>query len=348
MFGIAFVKAQPTTYLLQYRGGKVVREGAGLSFFYYGPTSTVSAVPVGSRDEPFIFELVTHDFQSVTVQGQVAYRVSDPRQASSMLDFALRADGRTYVSDDYQKLPQRVSSIAEVLLQQAVKHMALKDALRASESIATQVATQLGAHPEVVALGLEVLGVSVLAIKPTPETARALEAEAREMILRTADEAIFSRRNAAVEQERAIRESELDTEVAVELKKRLIRETQMEAEASVKQKKHELERADMESSITLEERRKDLVAGQAENSRTLAEAEAQRLSAVVKALEPADPRVVQALASVGMQPGQLIAQAFGGIAERAERIGNLNMSPELLQSLLDAKLPAEVERGRRN
>jgi hypothetical protein len=89
------------------------------------------------------------------------------------------------------------------------------------------VAGQLSAHPEVVALGLEVLGVSVLAIKPTPETARALEAEARETILRTADEAIFSLGNAAVDQERAIREIELDTEDAVELKKRLIRETQM-------------------------------------------------------------------------------------------------------------------------
>ena len=348
MFGIAFVKAQPTTYLLQYRGGKVVREGAGLSFFYYGPTSTVSAVPVGSRDEPFIFELVTHDFQSVTVQGQVAYRVSDPRKSASMLDFALRADGRTYVSDDYQKLPERVSSIAEVLIQQAVKNMTIKDALRASEVIATQVASQLGTHPELVALGLEVLGVSVLAIKPTPETARALEAEARETILRTADEAIFSRRNAAVEQERAIRESELDTEVAVELKKRLIRETQMEAEASIKQKKHELERADMESSITLEERRKGLVAGQTENSRALAEAEAYRVGAVMKALETADPRTVQALAAVGMQPGQLIAQAFGGIAERAERIGSLNISPELLQSLLGSQPVAEVDRGRRN
>ena len=44
--------------------------------------------------------------------------------------------------------------------------------------------------------------------------------------------------------------------------------------------------------------------------------------------------MVQALAAVGMQPGQLIAQAFGGIAERAERIGQLNVSPELLAGLL--------------
>lgn len=54
----------------------------------------------------------------------------------------------------------------------------------------------------------------------------------------------------------------------------------------------------------------------------------------MSALEAADPRIVQALASSGMAPGQLIAQAFGGIAEKAERIGQLNMSPELLNSLL--------------
>ena len=35
-----------------------------------------------------------------------------------------------------------------------------------------------------------------------------------------------------------------------------------------------------------------------------------------------------------MQPGQLIAQAFSGIAERAGSIGQFNMSPELLQSLM--------------
>jgi hypothetical protein len=33
MFGIRFIKIQPTTYVLQYKAGKVKREGAGLSFF---------------------------------------------------------------------------------------------------------------------------------------------------------------------------------------------------------------------------------------------------------------------------------------------------------------------------
>lgn len=44
-----------------------------------------------------------------------------------------------------------------------------------------------------------------------------------------ADEAIDDRRNAAVEQERAIKENELNTEAAVEHKKRVIREAANEA-----------------------------------------------------------------------------------------------------------------------
>jgi len=44
MFGIKFIKVQPTTYLLEYRAGKVVREGLGLSFFYYAPTTSLVAV----------------------------------------------------------------------------------------------------------------------------------------------------------------------------------------------------------------------------------------------------------------------------------------------------------------
>lgn len=337
MFGLRFVKVLPTTYLMAYRGGRLVREGTGLSLLAYAPMTSLVAVPIASRDAPFIFEQVTRDFQAVTVQGQVAYRVADPHKLAAMLNFALAANGRTYESEDPQKLPQRVLGAVEVLVQQAVRAGALADVLQHPDRIARTVEDGLRAHPEILSLGLDVLGIAILAIKPTPETARALEAEAREAILKRSDEAIFARRNSAIEQERAIRESELDTEVAVEQKKRLIRETQMEAEASVQRQRHALRRADMESDIAIEDRRKALVAGNAENARVTAEAEAYRVAAVMKALEAVDPRIVQALAAAGMNPGQLIAQAFGGIAEKAERIGQLNVSPELLQSLVGGK-----------
>ena len=318
MLGIRFVKTQPTTYVLQYRGGKVVREGAGLSFFYYAPTSSLVAVPVASKDQGFIFEQVTADFQSVTVQGQVAYRVADPGRLAALLNYALRPDARGYESDDPEKLPRRVLHVVEVLCKQVVKDLPLKAALKAADSTSQRVTGELRRHPEIVSLGLEILSLAILAIKPAPDTARALEAEAREAILKAADDAVYQRRNAAVANERSIRESELETESVVQ------------------KRKHELRNADMHATVALEEKRKEFVARNADNTRTLAEAEAHRLRAVMDALESADPRVVQALAAAGMQPQQLIAQAFGGIAEKAEKIGQLNISPELLQSLLTA------------
>ncbi|MFY9260192.1 MAG: SPFH domain-containing protein [Gallionella sp.] len=337
MLGIRFIKSQPTTYLIEYKSGKVARQGLGLSFFYFSPTTTLAAIPAGSRNESFIFQQVTTDFQTITVQGQVAYRISEPTKVAAMLNFALKADGKGYESDEPEKLRQRVLSAVEVLSQKFIKAIALKEALLASDKLAEYVTLALHDYPEITELGIEIQGVLVLAIKPTPETARALEAEAREMILRQSDEAIFVRRNAAIENERRIRQSELDTEIAVEQKKRMIRETQMEAEASIQRKKQALRDMQMEADVVLEEKRKALVAKQAENTKTIAEAEAHRVAAVMQALEKADPRIVQALSAAGMQPNQLIAQAFVGIAERADKIGQFNMSPDLLQTLLNGE-----------
>ena len=334
MLGIKFIKAQPTTYLMAFKSGKAIREGAGLSLVYYAPTTNLVAVPIGSREAAFIFEKVTSDFQTVRVQGQIAFRIAEPVKAAATLNFALKADAVSYESDDPTRVPQRIVAAAEVLVQHIVQTTALTDAIRGSAQLADGVTVGLKRHAEVLSLGIEILSVAILAVKPTPETARALEAQAREAILRVADDAVYARRNSAVEQERAIKQSELDTEIAVEHKKRAIRETQMDAEASVRRKKHELRQADMESDIATELRRTEFVKTTAENTRVLAEAEAHRIGAFVQAIQATDPRIIQALAAMGMQPGQLIAQAFGGIAERAEHIGQLNMSPDLLQALM--------------
>src|SRR5690349_297926 len=135
MFGIKFIKAQPTTYLLQYRKGKVVREGLGLSFFYYSPTTSLVAVPVGSAEAPFIFQEVTADFQSVTIQGQVTYRVSEPKRLASLLNFTLTPSGQSYASDDPEKLSQRVINVVNVLARAELQKLPLREAIRASDAL---------------------------------------------------------------------------------------------------------------------------------------------------------------------------------------------------------------------
>lgn len=334
MFGIRFIKAQPTTYLLQYRRGQVRREGVGLSFHYFAPTTSLVSVPIGSMDVPFIFEEPTADYQTVTLQGQVSYRIVEPKKLASLMNFTLAANGRDYVGEDPDKLPQRVINLVHVLARAELEKRPLRTAIRAAADIVQAVRQSLLGSAEVAALGLEILGLSILAIKPTPETARALEAETREQLLKEADEAIYARRNSAVEQERAIKENELNTEIALENKKRQIRETQMDAERAVQEKRHQLDRADLEARTGLEGKRKELVALAAENGRAEADTRAYGISQTMQALGTADARILQALASTGMKPEQLIAFAFQELAGKAEKIGQLNISPDLLRELI--------------
>ena len=337
MLGIKFIKIQPTTYLLQYRDGQIVREGVGLAFFYYSPTTSLVAVPVASTDVPFIFSETTADFQAVTLQGQVTFRVTDAKKLAGLMNFTLTPNGQGYASEDPQKLPQRVINNINVLARAELQRLPLRQAIRAADSVVDAVRKGLANSTELSSLGLEILGLSLLAIKPAPETARALEAETREQLLKEADLATYARRNSAVEQERAIKENELNTEIAVENKKRQIRETQMDAERSVQEKQHLLHQAEMASQIELEDKRKSLVSLAATNAKAEADARAYGISATMQALSQVDARVLQALAAAGMKPEQLIAVAFQEIANRADKIGQLNISPELIRELLNSK-----------
>jgi regulator of protease activity HflC (stomatin/prohibitin superfamily) len=334
MFGLRFAKFQPSEYVLKYSNGKIVKEGSGISFYYYGPTTSIVAVPIGSVDSPFIFEELTSDFQTVTVQGQINFRIVDQKKISGLLNYTLDMKGRGYASDDPKKLPQRVINIVRVLTKKRLQGLALKEAIKSSELLAQGILNDIRSKEEISLLGIEILGLSILAVLPNKETARALEAQAREEILRRADEAVYERRNASIEQERRVKENEFNTEIAIENKKRQVRETQLEAERAVQSKKNELKEEQMKFETELEEKRKDLIDLTVQNSKTEADGKAYALSAAMKAIEGVNPEYIKSLANISMQPSKLIAVAFQELAEKAGHIGQLNIAPDLLRELM--------------
>jgi hypothetical protein len=312
---LAYMKAAPTTYVLHYQRGRLRREGPGLTFVYLLPASTIVAVPLASSGVPFVFNEITADFQAVTLQGQLTYRVADPRRLAALLDFSVRPNG-TYLSDDPDKVPERLVETLQTLAGAAVQRRTLREALVGTDAILREVLGALRATEPVSMLGLEILGLSILSIKPTPEIGRALEAEAREALQRESDEAIYARRNAAVEQERRIKESELNTEIAVQEKQRQIRETQIGAD------------------IAVEERRTALIERRSANEREDADARAYALRATLEPLRTVDWRTLMAVQPGGGDPRLMIALAFRELAENAAKIGELNVTPDLLRSLI--------------
>ena len=313
MFGFRYAKFSPSSYVLHFANGRVNREGAGLAFFYFAPSSSIVIVPMASVGVPFAFTENTADFQTVTIQGQLTYRVVDHKKLARMMDFTVGPNGK-YLTDDFQKLPERLINEIQPLVRAELQRQPLRSALTSAEPVSAAVLANLRMTPAVVELGLEPMGLNIQSIRPNPELATALEAESREGLQRKADEAIYARRKAAVEQERTIKETELQTELVVQARQREIREQWMANE------------------IAIEEQRSTLTEKKLSNERKEADGRAYAIEAMMKPLEGKDPRLLMMLQ--GGDPKAMIAMAFQEMAANAQKIGELNISSELLQSLL--------------
>ncbi len=332
MLGIKHIRFDSMTYVLHYKNGKVSKEGRGLSFFYFAPSSSIVAIPMGSNDLPFIFNENTNDYQTVTIQGQISYKIADPKTLADTLDFTLNDNGQ-YKKNDIEKLNQRIINEAQTATTAFIQSIKLKDAIRSAKSIEERIREGLTSSHPISMLGIDILGANILAISATPEMSRALETETREKLQQEADQAIYERRNFAVEQERKIRESELNTEIAVEEKQKQIAEKRMETEIQRSDNERKLREMQLEADISVETQRKMLIEQKTLNDKTEADTQGYVLEAMLNPYKNMDWKTLTALQQ-NSDPRFNMALAFRLLAENAEKIGNLNISPDLLDSLL--------------
>lgn len=240
---ITYFKAEPSAHVMLFSNGRLKREGKGLSFFCSPGLSSVVLIPATSQDAPFALREVTSDHQEITIQGHLTYRIKDVRRAASALDFTVNPRTHAYRTDDHLKFEQRIVNALQSMARDFVRKLGLEEALGAAEEMTQLLHQQLNHESSLTGLGVVIESVHILHVTPAAETRKALEAEYRENLNRRADQAIYGRRKAALDEERTLRETELKTD------------------------------------IEIEDRRQELVATQAENQLTLArgEAEAEKL-----------------------------------------------------------------------
>ena len=266
MFGIKHIKFDSMTYVLHFKNGNVKKEGRGLSFFYFEPSSSIVAIPMGSNDLPFIFNESTNDYQTVSIQGQISYKIENPKKLADVLDFTVNGNGE-YKKNDIEKLNQRIINEAQTSTSSFIHNIKLKDAIRSAKEIEIKILEGLKSSPAINMVGIEILGANILSIRATPEMAKALETNTREKLQQEADEAIYERRNFAVEQERKIKESELNTEIAIEEKQKQIAEKKMESDVQKAENDRKLRQMNLEADIAIENQRKQLIEQKTTNLR---------------------------------------------------------------------------------
>lgn len=319
MFGFKYSKVPATTFVMLYKNGQVVRKGTGLSFFYFAPMSVVVHVPITSIDVPFAFTEVSADFQEATVQGNLTYRVNDPEKLASLLDYTVDHLGR-YKTDDPSKLGERLIQTTQTAARAFIQSQNLRVLLISSAQLVVAIRDALQRSDTMQQLGVEVIDVAVGSIKAEPEMAKALQAEAREQLLKEADQAIYARRNASLDLERTIKENEFKTEITVAQNQRQVQETKMAGD------------------IAVEQQRSQLVETRVANQLKEAEARGASLQAVLNPVREIDWRVLLAMQG-DASANTLISSAFDQLARNADKIGQLNITPDLLQALLHKEPP---------
>lgn len=286
MAWLQYFKGEPTEYILAYSNGSVFRQGAGKAFWYWKHSTSIVLVPASTTDALFVLNEATGNFQAVTLQGQITYRIAQPQTIAGLLNFTINPKTRQYLSDDPEKLNQRIVNIVQTLTRKELAVLSLEDALSSAEAMGRTVLAQMQQEPALAAMGVECLSLFYTSIKTTPEMTKALEAEYREALQKRADQAIYARRADAVEQERKIKQNELST------------------------------------SIDLEKRRQELVDLQGENERKQAEFEAEATRIKFGPYLNLDARLLTAL-------------AFRDFASNSQKIGNLTITSEILEQLLN-------------
>ena len=313
------LRSAPTAHIRHLRRGKVVHDGPGLSFWFRPLTAALSEVPLDDRELPLLFHARTADFQDITVQATVTFRIVDPTLAAQRIDFAVDPDTGRWRAAPLEQVAGLLTESAQQhgldLLARTTLRSALVDGMSA---VRERMGTGLAADARLAETGIAVIGVRVVAIRPEPEVERALQTPTREQVQQDADKATFERRALAVERERAIGENELQTQI--ELARR---EEQLVAQQGANARRQAEEAAAADGIAVEAQARRDI---------QLADARAQAARAVGEADAAAEAARVAAYRD--LRDATLLGLAVKELAANLPKIDTLVLSPDLLAPVL--------------
>jgi regulator of protease activity HflC (stomatin/prohibitin superfamily) len=320
------LRGTTTTHVQHVRNGRTIHAGVGATFWFRPLSAVLSEVPVDDRELPLLFHARTADFQDVTVQATVTFRVTDPVTAAGRIDFSLDPDHGIWRGTPLEQVAGLLTETAQQYALDLIAGASLTEILAGGVSPVRQaIAAGLEVDGRLAETGIAVIGVRVVAIRPEPEVEKALRTPTREQVQQDADKATFERRALAVERERAIGENELQTQI--ELARR---EEQLVTQRGANARREAEEVAAAGVIAT------DAEAGRAER---LAQANAEATR--VNGLAEGEAEVARLAAYRDLPEAVLLGLAVKELAANLPHIDSLVLTPDLLAPVL-ARLGAQV------
>ncbi|MFE2912210.1 SPFH domain-containing protein [Kitasatospora indigofera] len=329
-FGLRHLRAAPTSHIRHLRSGTLAHDGTGLAFWFRPLTAALSEVPVDDRELGMLFHARTADYQDLTVQATVTYRITDPALAATRIDFGIDAGTGTWRSAPLDQLGTLLTETAQQHALDLIARTPLAEALADGVgAVRRRVTEGLADESRLTETGLAVIAVRVIALRPEAELERALRTPARELVQQEADRATYERRAVAVERERAISENELASRIELARREKELVEQQG---ANAHREAEQAAAADGVRAEAEAARRTRLAEAEARAARVLAGAQADAQRALGEAKAAAEQAWLAAHQQAG--PDVLHALALMRLAEHLPSIGSLTLTPDVLTGLL--------------
>jgi regulator of protease activity HflC (stomatin/prohibitin superfamily) len=326
---VSHLRSEASAHVIRYRNGRAVRAGQGLAFWFRPLDTAIAELPLDDQELSFLFHGRSADLQEVVAQGIVTYRVTDPDVLASRIDFGIDLATGLHTKTPLDQIAARLTGLAQQHAWAVMASTPLRELVADGVGrLRDRIGAGLGADDGLAGMGLAVVSVRVAAVQPSAEVEKALAAPTRERIAADADEAAFARRAAAVDKERAIAENELANRI--ELARREASLVEQDG-ANERRKAVEIAAA---SRITAE--------GNARTRKIGAEAEAAAIRLVESERNAAESDRIAVYRDLA--PAVLMGLAAREFAGKIETIEHLNLTPDLLGTVLTDLLAAGTRR----
>ena len=306
---IRHLRTDAISHVMHYRGSRLLRSGPGVGFWFNPMRDSIAEVSIDNHELSLVAHGRSSDFQDVTAQGIVTFRAANPEALAQRVDFSIDLHSGLWRGEPLAKVELMLSQVAQEFALNHIAQYSVRELLTAGITpLRDAVDRGLRSTAAIEAMGLHIETVRIIAVRPSADLEKAIEAPTREHIKQEADEAAYSRRAMAVEKERAIGENE------------------------------------MQNKIELAKREELLLAQQGTNARRAAEdaadatriastAEANRIATVEGARAQLERERLTMLHDV--PPAVLLALAAQEFAGKIERIDHVNVSPDMLGTFIN-------------
>lgn len=323
------LRSESSAHILHYSGGRLQRSGRGLSFWFLPWTASLAEIPMDDRELALLFHGRSLDFQDLSCEAVVTWRVRDAEGIAQRIDFTIDLAKGLWLRQPMEKVATMLTQFAQQCAWGYFTRTPLEKILREGvDEVRQRVSQGMTQDPMLMALGIDVVSVRVAALRPSSDIEKALQTPVRESLQQESDRATFERRAMAVERERAIAENELKNRI--ELARR---------EEELIAQKGQNERRRISDEV---EAQKLQVAAAADKAKIEAATKAEG----IRIVEAANAEAEQARMAIysNLPDGVILELAARDLAQNLPDIEHLNLSPDLLGPLLGRLLEASTKK----